>query len=148
MSDNLSNQERSALMAKVRSHGNMATELRLVALFQHFKIKGWRRNQKLPGKPDFVFRPARVALFVDGCFWHGCPKCYRRPDSNRPYWDKKVQRNRTRDQLVNRMLRKNGWRVLRVWEHELRGVNTNRCIKRLRRLFDAKCPDISGVYPV
>jgi len=120
MSDTLSTQKRSALMAIVRSHGNVSTELKVVALFRQFKIKGWRRKQRLPGRPDFVFSGRRVALFVDGCFWHGCPKHYRRPTSNRKYWDAKIERNRKRDRLVNLELRCCGWRVVRIWEHELR----------------------------
>ena len=70
--------------------------------------------------PDFVFRQQRLAIFVDGCFWHGCPKHSNMPANNRAFWMKKLTGNQTRDRLVTRTLRKNGWRVLRVWEHELR----------------------------
>lgn len=135
MADYLGTHARSAVMAKVQSRGNMTTELRMVALFRQFKINGWRRNQRLPGKPDFVFRQLRVALFVDGCFWHACPKCYRRPSSNRKYWDGKVQRNRVRDHLVNGILRKEGWRVFRIWEHNLNSTKSNQCMKRLRHFL-------------
>jgi DNA mismatch endonuclease (patch repair protein) len=77
----------------------------------------------LPGRPDFVFRRQHVCVFVDGCFWHGCPRCYRRPSSNRKYWDEKVKRNRARDRRVNQELRRRGWRVLRFWEHDLEKPN-------------------------
>jgi len=75
----------------------------------------------LPGKPDFVFPSSKLVVFVDGCFWHGCPNCYRRPRSNREYWDGKAKRNRARDREVNRALSSMGWRVMRFWEHEVLG---------------------------
>jgi len=119
MPDIWTKEKRSAVMSRIRGHGNKDTELRLIAIFRADGVTGWRRKQKLPGKPDFVFRKARVAIFVDGCFWHGCPKCYRRPDSNKKYWDAKIIRNHQRDRDVNRLLRRIGWRVVRVWEHDL-----------------------------
>jgi DNA mismatch endonuclease (patch repair protein) len=71
---------------------------------------------------------------VDGCFWHGCPRCYRRPHSNKKFWDEKVARNRTRDRRVNRELRKLGWRVLRIWEHDLSPRGT-RAVNRITKLL-------------
>ncbi|MCB1077899.1 MAG: hypothetical protein KDM64_08750 [Verrucomicrobiae bacterium] len=68
----------------------------------------------------FFFQAERVALFVDGCFWHGCPKCYRRPKSNQAFWDEKIRKNTARDRAVNRELKRKGWIVVRVWEHELK----------------------------
>jgi DNA mismatch endonuclease, patch repair protein len=112
--------KRSQVMARIRSRGNIRTELRLIKVARLHKITGWRRNQKLFGSPDFTFRKARLVVFVDGCFWHGCPRCYQRPKSNQDYWDKKVFRNRERDQQVAANLKQRGWRVLRIWEHELR----------------------------
>jgi DNA mismatch endonuclease, patch repair protein len=72
------------------------------------------------GKPDFVFPKQKVALFVDGCFWHGCPRHSNMPRNNQEFWAKKLGGNKTRDKLVNRELRKMGWVVVRVWEHELK----------------------------
>ncbi len=119
MVDNWTEEKRSEVMGKVRSRGNRSTELRLIEIFREEGITGWRRNQELPGKPDFVFRKEKVAVFVDGCFWHGCPKCYRRPKSNREFWDRKAERNRRRDREVNREMKRRGWRVVRIWEHAL-----------------------------
>ncbi len=133
MADTFSKQKRSQVMALIRSHGNKATELRLIVIFREAGIVGWRRKQALAGKPDFVFRKQRLAVFVDGCFWHGCPKCYRRPASNQEYWDDKIQRNRKRDKLVTRELRKTGWRVLRIWGHQLSEKGKGRLIQRLRQ---------------
>lgn len=83
-------------------------------------ISGWQLLPTgLPGNPDFVFPDASLAIFVDGCFWHGCPKCYHRPLSNRKYWDAKVERNKARDKRLRAKLQRSGWSVLRVWEHEL-----------------------------
>ena len=118
--DVFSPRERSRIMSRIRSRGNASTELRLVELFRAHKITGWRRNQKILGKPDFIFRQQRLAIFVDGCFWHGCPRCYRRPRSNLKYWDRKVLRNRERDRAVTRRLKRLGWRVLRIWAHQLK----------------------------
>jgi len=75
------------------------------------------------GRPDFVFPASRVALFVDGCFWHGCPKHYTKPKNNRAFWKRKLDANHARDRQVNRELRRKGWRVLRIWEHDLRLKN-------------------------
>lgn len=122
---------RSQLMSRIRSRGNKNTELALVALLKANHITGWRRHQPLPGCPDFVFRKQGVVVFVDGCFWHGCARCYRRPRSNRKFWDEKVMTNRARDCRVNQALRKSGWRVVRIWEHDLakRGAA---CIRRIK----------------
>lgn len=90
MADIWSKKKRSEVMSLIRSRGNKETELRLIAIFREHGITGWRRNQALFGKPDFTFRRERVVVFVDGCFWHGCPKCYKRPKSNRKFWDPKM----------------------------------------------------------
>lgn len=107
-------------MAAIRSKGNKATELKLISVFRANGMTGWRRNLKLPGKPDFVFRHERLAIFVDGCFWHGCKWHCRLPQDNRRYWQNKIARNVTRDRKTANCLQKNGWRVLRVWEHSLK----------------------------
>jgi len=120
MTDVFTKEKRSEVMSRIRSRGNLRTELRLIEIMRGAGITGWRRGQPVPGHPDFVFRRERVAVFVDGCFWHGCPKCYRRPKSNRKFWDAKAARNRARDAEVTRTLRRAGWTVVRIWEHALR----------------------------
>jgi DNA mismatch endonuclease (patch repair protein) len=134
MPDIFTKAKRSEVMSRIRGRGNKDTELALVALFRRHRIRGWRRHTAVFGKPDFVFLECRVTVFVDGCFWHGCPRCYRRPDSNQKYWDKKFRRNRQRDRFVSRELRKRGWRVFRIWAHQLRNDLT--VIRRLRRITD------------
>jgi DNA mismatch endonuclease (patch repair protein) len=111
---------RSEIMASVRSHGNASTELKTVRLLRENKISGWRRHLPVFGRPDFAFPKARIALFVDGCFWHGCPRCYRAPKSSNAYWRAKIRRNMRRDLKVSRQLRKTGWKVLRVRECQLK----------------------------
>ena len=70
-------------------------------------------------RPDFVFPKLKLAVFVDGCFWHGCPRHATHPKNNAAFWRKKLTANKTRDRLVTRTLRESGWRVLRIWEHDL-----------------------------
>lgn len=134
MTDIYTLQKRSELMSRVRSAGNKTTEIALIKLFQCYGITGWRRNIKLFGKPDFVFPKLKLALFVDGCFWHGCPKHKSQPSTNQAFWSKKLEANVIRDRLVSRTLRKNGWRVVRVWQHELSKGNEARLVARLKRL--------------
>ena len=133
MADTFSKKARSAVMGAVRSHGNRSTELLVIAIFRSHGITGWRRHQPLPGKPDFVFRRERLAVFVDGCFWHGCPKHLRMPASNVEYWNAKIARNMARDRRVNADLRRAGWRVVRLWEHAL--AEPKRVAARLLRLL-------------
>lgn len=123
--------ERSRIMSGVRSGGNKSTEVVLVKLMRQHGISGWRRRVRLTGKPDFVFRTQKVAVFVDGCFWHGCPKHCRMPKRNQDYWRPKIAANRMRDALVTRTLRCGRWCVLRVWEHELVQRNQNRLLRRI-----------------
>lgn len=129
--DTLTVRQRSQVMARVRSRENKATEILMLGLLRKNKITGWRRHANIFGKPDFVFCSLRVALFVDGCFWHGCVRHYRMPISNRVYWRKKVARNVMRDRRVNRALRQDGWTVVRIWEHEFK--NEKRVLLKLLR---------------
>lgn len=120
MTDWLTREQRSHNMSSIRSKGNKTTERVFASILRRAGISGWRRHLNLPGKPDFVFRSQRLAIFLDGCFWHGCPRCYRLPEDNRSYWRNKVTGNRSRDRRRSRELRALGWRVLRFWEHTLK----------------------------
>ena len=138
MPDVFTKAKRSEVMARIRGRGNKATELALAKLFRRHGITGWRRNQAVFGKPDFIFPKIKLAVFVDGCFWHGCPKHATKPKTNRAFWRRKFSRNKKRDALVTRTLRRTGWRVLRVWEHTLRWAtkkprNEARLVRRIQR---------------
>jgi DNA mismatch endonuclease (patch repair protein) len=119
MVDMFTKEKRSRIMAGIRSTRNTSTEMRLIAIMKRFKITGWRRGIKLPGKPDFVFRKVRVVVFVDGDFWHGNPRCKRLPKSNIEYWRPKIEGNIARDKEHTRALKKLGWHVIRLWESDL-----------------------------
>ena len=131
--DTVSPKERSRIMAQVKSAGNRSTEMKAIALFKKYGIKGWRRKYPLTGKPDFVFLREKLALFIDGCYWHGCPRHCRMPSSNREYWAEKIERNMTRDKAVAKELRAKNWTVIRVWEHELKTKNKPPKLRKIER---------------
>jgi len=81
--------------------------------------KRYRIHYEITGKPDIVFPGKKIAIFVDGCFWHGCPDHGTRPKTNKKFWETKISKNIARDHHVTRTLSKSGWRVLRFWEHEI-----------------------------
>lgn len=132
MSDNMTVAQRSRTMSRIRSSGNMTTEVRFATLLRAARLSGWRRKVALPGRPDFVFSAARVAVFVDGCFWHGCPRCSLGAKSNQKYWRTKIAGNIARDRRITAQLRVSGWKVVRVWEHAVR-IRPQRCVARVRR---------------
>lgn len=136
MVDLYSPAKRSEIMSRVRGKGNKATELALVSVLRHNRIIGWRRHAQLFGSPDFVFPKEHIALFVDGCFWHSCPIHASQPKTNAGFWSDKLSKNSLRDGMVNRTLKKSGWRVIRIWQHELTVSNEDRLVRRLLRAFD------------
>ena len=121
-------------MSRIRSRGNKTTEMRFILLLRKFKIRGWRREATLLGKPDFIFREKKLAVFIDGDFWHGNPRNFRMPTTNQAYWRQKIERNRLRDKAVNKSLRAKGWRVMRVWESHLKNAE-KRVAQRLMLLL-------------
>lgn len=147
MRNMLAPENRSALMALIRGRGNRTTEMRLASLMRGVGIHGWRRHAKLPGKPDFLFRKERLCVFVHGCFWHGCPTCYREPTTNSEFWQKKVRGNRARDRRVVRTLRTSGYRTLTIWECSLKGKKAVGVLNRLRSAL-RKSPNQPGRHKV
>lgn len=124
---------RGELMSRVRSSGNQTTEGRLASLLRRAGVSGWRRHQPLPGHPDFAWPSLMVAVFVDGCFWHG-HDCGRNltPRTNAKAWREKIERNQARDRRATSALRRNGWSVLRIWECNL-VRRPNRCLASIER---------------
>ena len=130
---------RSKIMSAVRSKGNKSTEMAMMKLLRNNRLKGWRRHLPIHGKPDFSWQRLKIALFVDGCFWYGCPRCYRAPTSNTDYWEAKVKRNRSRDRKVSKLLRNEGWSVIRVWECRIHEAHT---LKRIARIINRKADTV------
>lgn len=134
--DVFSPDKRSDVMSRIRSSGNQSTEALFVKILRFVSITGWRRNVPIFGKPDFVFPKERIVVFIDGCFWHYCPRHGRIPSSRQKYWRKKINRNVERDMEVNRYLRQNCWKVIRFWACELKEKpRLNRKLRQLRRML-------------
>ncbi len=116
----LGEDKRSGIMRAVKSKGNRTTELQFISILREYHIKGWRRHYAILGNPDFVFVKQKIAVFVDGCFWHGHSCRNLTPSTNVRYWKLKIKRNKIRDVTVRNGLKKRGWGVCRIWECELR----------------------------
>lgn len=136
MADVFDSVKRSEIMRRVKSKQNRSTELRLIEVFKQNNITGWRRNYPVKGRPDFVFLKQKVAVFVDGCFWHGHDCRNTRPADHQEYWQKKRERNIKRDQEVTAMFEARGWRVLRIWECELKKKKEAALVERLLNLIE------------
>jgi DNA mismatch endonuclease, patch repair protein len=128
---------RSYNMSRIRSR-DTKPEIRLRKLLWLCGLRGYRLHAALPGKPDLVYTRKRVAIFIDGCFWHGCPSCGdgRPPSSNTGYWSEKLRKNQERDARRTRELEQMGWTVLRLWEHEV-FKQAEECLVRIERLVRA-----------
>lgn len=137
MTDVFDQAKRSDVMSRIRGRGNRSTEMKLVSAFKAAGIRGWRRHvrlkpravkeghgvghplERLKVEPDFIFRPQKLAIFVDGCFWHGCPLHGTKPKANAEAWQRKLAGNVLRDERTTKALEAAGWQVVRIWEHEL-----------------------------
>lgn len=123
---------RSRAMAEVQGKGNRSTESRLRFALVSAGVDGWRLHARdKAGCPDFYFDRVGLAVFVDGCFWHACPKCGHLPKTNVSFWKKKLERNQMRDRRNRHALEKQGIAVIRFWEHELRESLMN-CVAKVR----------------
>lgn len=135
MSDVFDKEERSRIMRSVKSKNTKSTELALIKLFKENHITGWRHSYNVKGHPDFVFLEKRVAIFVDGCFWHGHDCRNTRPADNAEYWAQKRERNIQRDREITKRFEERGWTVVRIWECELKKKNlSNTTVKLLKIL--------------
>jgi DNA mismatch endonuclease (patch repair protein) len=115
--DTLTPEQRRFCMQRIKGR-NTSPEVSLRSALWRLGLR-FRIGHRLVGTPDIVFPAARLAVFVDGCFWHGCKRHSHVPKSNVEYWARKFHRNKKRDARVNRKLKRQGWRVLRVWEHDV-----------------------------
>ena len=119
MTDVLTKKQRSFNMSRIKGQ-NTRPEFFLRKVLSIAGFKGYRLHYKLIGRPDIAFPKKKTAIFIDGCFWHKCPKCFIKPGTNRAFWGKKISSNVLRDKTVNTELKKLGWRVIRIWEHQIR----------------------------
>ena len=138
MSDVFDKKARSEIMRAVKSKNTRSTELAMIALFKENHITGWHHSYNVKGHPDFVFLKKRIAIFVDGCFWHGHDCRNTRPADNAEYWAKKRERNIQRDKETTERFEKRGWTVVRIWECELKKKNLP---ETKRRLLSLLCSD-------
>ena len=122
---------RSYIMSRVKSR-DTSVEMLLRRALWSAGVRGYRVQWKLLGRPDLVFVGKQVVVFVDGCFWHGCRECKRAPKENASYWGAKIRGNRKRDRAVTAALQSEGWKVLRFWEHDVKGA-TRSCVSTIRR---------------
>lgn len=130
MADVFDSKKRSDIMSKVRSNNNKSTELAIIKFFKENNITGWKRNYPVKGHPDFVFLDKKIAVFVDGCFWHGHDCRNTRPSDNAEYWQKKRERNIKHDKEVTAMFENRGWTVIRIWECELKNKKRSALINK------------------
>ena len=129
MIDVFSKSQRSYNMSRVKCR-DTKPEIKLRKELHRHGLKGYRTRSNLYGKPDIIFTKYKLAIFVDGCFWHKCPVCFKRPSTRTDFWDKKIEKNTLRDKEVNKKLASDGWKILRFWEHEI-NKNINNVIKKI-----------------
>ena len=137
MTDVFDKEKRSDIMKHVRSKGNKTTELRMIEVFKALGITGWRRHYQVKGHPDFVFLQKRVAVFVDGCFWHGHDCRNTKPKQNENYSANKIKKNKHHDQEITELFQQRGWKVIRIWECELK--------KKNRKILEAKIKPVLDI---
>lgn len=131
MADVFSQSERTNIMRQVKSKGNRSTEMKLIDVFRDANIKDWRRNYNVKGHPDFVFLNQKIAVFVDGCFWHGHDCRNTRPEANKEYWQRKREKNIQHDKEITKLFQERGWTVIRIWECELKKKNRDALLRKL-----------------
>jgi DNA mismatch endonuclease, patch repair protein len=130
--DHVTKEARSKIMAAVRSRGNTTTEMPLAQLLCAAGLNGYRKHWPVAGKPDFAWPGRKIAVFVDGCFWHGC-RCKYLPRTNTEFWRSKIEKNMLRDRRVAEALRREGWKVIRIKECSVRKPSSiARIVKALR----------------
>lgn len=136
MADIFSVSKRSEIMKKIKPNGNKTTELQLIKVFGDFKISGWRRHYNVKGHPDFIIPKRKIAVFVDGCFWHGHDCRNTRPEKNKDFWEKKRNRNIKHDLEITKRFKNRGWIVIRIWECELKKKNRELLQRKLAPLIE------------
>ncbi len=134
MTDVLTQEQRKLNMSHIRAKNTMP-EVKLRKVLSAAGIRGHRIHFNLLGKPDIVFTKKKIAIFIDGCFWHKCPICFQEPETRKEFWMKKIQSNIDRDKKVNKQLKDDGWKVMRFWEHDVR-KNPDKVVKKISAMIE------------
>ncbi|MCX6762022.1 MAG: very short patch repair endonuclease [Candidatus Moranbacteria bacterium] len=122
MTDIFSKKKRSEIMSKVRSKDSkIEIEFRKKLWKAGFRYR--KNSTKYFGKPDIVLPKHKTVIFIDSCFWHGCKKHGSMPQTRKKFWETKIDRNKERDKEVNRQYKKLGWKIFRIWEHDLKRID-------------------------
>ncbi|MHA1787835.1 MAG: very short patch repair endonuclease [Candidatus Helarchaeota archaeon] len=131
--DNLTREQRKKNMQSIRSKDTKPEQM-IMNEFKRRKIYFAKHVKKIFGNPDIVFRRKKIVVFIDSDFWHGHPERYIAPKTNVEYWKEKIERNKRRDQIVNRELSEQGWRVIRLWEYDIKR-NLEDCINKILDVY-------------
>lgn len=134
--DNLSHHQRSHNMRMIKSRGTKLERL-FSSLLRSENIYTSRSKALIYGNPDFIIKRRKIAIFIDSCFWHKCRYHFIPPKSHKEYWDTKIVRNVVRDKHVNKVLRRNGWIVIRIWEHSIK-IHPQRSIKKIKQVYSSQ----------
>lgn len=131
MADVVNRLQRSYNMSRIKGR-NTKPEIKLRKILSKNGLRGYRIHYNISGKPDIVFPRKKFVIFLDGCFWHRCPSCFIKPETHKSFWEKKITGNAERDKKVTKTLKSSGWKVMRLWEHEIR-KNPDRLLARIIR---------------
>lgn len=134
---------RSKMMGAIKGANNKSTEQKFQKALVDAGITYFQVNAKLIGNPDIFFPSYNVVVFLDGCFWHGCPRCGHIPKSNTSYWRTKIERNKERDVHKRLALREQGYEIIQYWEHELK-ENMSKCVNLLADVIEDNLIRISS----
>ena len=144
MVDVLTKKQRSYNMSQIKGK-NTKPEIRLRKELLSKGLKGYRIHKNITGKPDIIFPKQKIAIFIDGCFWHRCPVCYKEPKTNSKFWSEKIESNKLRDKKINVQLKKKGWRVLRFWEHEIK-KDVSGCADKIKKVISQTTPTVIDLF--
>ena len=134
--DTLTSKQRSYCMSRIKNHDTIAEKIFKKCL-RSMDVRGWKTKSKIAGNPDLYFVQKKLAVFIDGCFWHKCPKCFVKPKSNLSYWIPKIRNNALRDKKNTAILIKNKIAVVRLWKHEIKN-DLEKCYNKFMRIYEKR----------
>lgn len=134
--DTLNQKQRSYCMSQIKSR-HTKIELQFKKYLRAMGITGHSFSEKIRGKPDLFFRTKKLAVFIDGCFWHKCPKCFVRPKTKKKFWNEKIENNVRRDKKIVQLLKKNDICSIRFWEHQINN-DIEKCFTKFKKIYDKR----------